>query len=94
MGIRKVIYLRVVFVVFIQEVINGMHKFNIMVRKWYEIKIMLIIWQYLGSYSSEEEAAHAYDLAAKRYHGNKAILNFHNDESRNRMKEMMNQVVV
>ena len=48
----------------------------------------------MGSYSSEEEAAHAYDLAAKRYHGNKAILNFHNDESRNRMKEMMNQVVV
>ena len=35
--------------------------------------------------AAEEEAAHAYDLAAKRYHGNKAILNFHNDESRNRI---------
>ena len=35
---------------------------------------------YLGSYSSEEEAAHAYDIAAKRYHGSKAILNFHMED--------------
>ncbi|KAM7459004.1 hypothetical protein BLSTO_00223 [Blastocystis sp. subtype 1] len=36
---------------------------------------------YLGSYSSEEEAAHAYDIAAKRYHGSKAVLNFHTNEN-------------
>ena len=36
--------------------------------------------KYLGSYSSEEEAAHAYDIAAKRYHGSKAILNFHMED--------------
>ena len=30
----------------------------------------------MGSYSSEEEAARAYDIAAKRYHGSKAVLNF------------------
>ena len=59
-----------------------MHKFNTMERKWYDCSVLILInLQYLGSYSSEEEAARAYDIAAKRYHGNKAILNFHNHES-------------
>ena len=30
----------------------------------------------MGRYSSEQEAARAYDIAAKRYHGSKAVLNF------------------
>lgn len=35
----------------------------------------------MGSFSSEEEAARAYDIAARRYHGSKAILNFQTSES-------------
>jgi hypothetical protein len=35
----------------------------------------------LGYYSSPEDAAYAYDLGAKKYHGKFAVLNFKNTET-------------
>ena len=76
---HPIMFTQVVFEACILVLGNGMHRFSIMARKSFE-SMVVDDFQYLGSYSSEEEAARAYDIAAKRYHGSKAVLNFQSSE--------------